>query len=161
CLALDVAGGLLNVFDAQGAHDVEGIQVVTLQQFLVEPHAHGARPQSAVHDAATTLNRLDALLQVIVNEAVDLLNGSMAVNTQPDDGELVEIHLADDGRVDVVGQAVGRGADGVLHVLHGDVDVAAQAEEDCGDGDAFEALRLDVVNPLHAGDGILDNVGDV
>src|SRR5262249_37529172 len=92
---------------------------------------------------------------------IDFPNGTVAVNRQPDDRELVEVDLGNDGRIDVVGQPIHRGGDGVLYVLHGGVNVAAQAKENRGDGHAFEALRLDVVDSFHAGTRVLDEVRDV
>src|SRR5262249_13828241 len=120
-----------------------------------------ALAQTAEHHAATAGDGLDVLLEMHVHEIADLAQRAVAVDAQPDDGELVEVHLRDDGRIDVVGQAVGGGADGVLHILHRHVHVAAEAEVDGDDADSFEALRLDVVDPFDAGDRVLDDVGDV
>src|SRR5207249_7475128 len=94
-------------------------------------------------------------------ERVQVPQRAVAVDAQPDDRELVEVDLRDDRRVDLRGQPVGGGGDGVADVLHGDVHALAQPEVDRDGADPLRRLRLDRLDPFHLRDGVFDDVGDV
>src|SRR5262249_49057066 len=97
----------------------------------------------------------------VVHEAVDFGKGPLAVDAEPDHRELVEVDFGDDWWVDLDRQPMRGATDGVLHILHRDVDIPAQVEEDRDDADSFETLRLDVVDAFNARHGVLDDIGNV
>ena len=146
---------------AQGAHDIQRIQTVPAEVFTPEPNAHVPLAQSPEHDASAARNSLDSLFQYGVNDVVDFGEGSGSVRGQPHDWKLVEVDLADGGRVDVGRKALRRRSHGILDILHGRVDVAMEMEENGHHRLTFKALRLDVIDALNLGNGILDHIGHI
>src|SRR5262249_4447344 len=155
-VALDVAGGQLGVLPLDLLEDLLGRQVVGGQPAGVDPDADVAGAEAAELDAAHVADGGQLRLQLLLGEVADAVERHRPGQGQPHHGEVVRVDLGDDGRVDVKRELAAGAADGVLDVLHGDVDVPRQAEVDGDDAGAFEALRHDVIDALDAGDGVLD-----
>ena len=124
----------------------------------VDPDGAVAAPAEAYF--ADAVDGFQAFLDDVERILVELLLGAVALQRQPHDRHGVGLHLGDDGRVGVLGQAAQHLVDLGLHLVEGDVDFLVQAEGDVDDRDAGRGGGLDVLDAGHAVDRRFDHVGD-
>ena len=155
---VDAAAGDIGILANQGVADLEDRQLVRRQPLGLDVDLH--RPVLGPVDGhlADPGRRLDQVLDVTVRQHEQFARLPVAGQGQRQDRRRFQVLLADDGRIDVLRQAIQHAVDGVAHILGGGVDVAIDLKGDQQQRHAFAADRPQLFDPGHRGDRVFHAV---
>ena len=158
---LEAAARQLEVLRAQRRGDVGRRQAVSVQPIGIDLDLDLAAPRAEEQHLADAVDRLEPLLDVLLEERRQLDDRHRRRDREHQDRERVGILLLHDRRVGGLRQVADDRIDLGAHFLRGDVGVLRQVERD---GDARAALGRGRAQLVDAGDGVdrgLDAVGDL
>ena len=154
-------GGQLDILGPERVFDVGRGQAEGGEPLGLQPDPHRRPRLAADEDPGDAVDRGEAVEQVAVDPVGQLQPRPARLgDDQEHDRRRVGIDLADHRRLDLGRQVAGRGADPVADVVGGAVDVAAGGELDGDVGLAVARARGDRLQPLEAGELLLEHLGD-
>ena len=161
-LALDPPGRDLDVLTPERILDVLRRQPVGGEARPVEPDAHRIAPLAEDPHVGHPGQILQPVLDQAVGDVVDL-HRRVAIGRE---GEIdhrlgVGLDLGDDRLVDLVRQLAAHPRDPVAHVVGRGIGVAVEPEAGRDLALLGPADRADVVDPLDAGERLLEHLGDL
>ena len=141
-------------------HVLDG-EALRLEPDRVVPHAHAAVAEAGELDLADARDRLELRADHVADVVGHEGRRAAAPDREPHDRLVLGVRLADDRGVDAAGQAPLELGELALDVLQRHVDVALELELDGDVGGALARGGRDLLDPLHGGDRVLDQVDDV
>ena len=139
-----------------------GGQADRLQPDRIEPDPDLALDAADALDPGDAANALQRADDHVLDEPRQLLRRLAGRNRRVgDDRQADDVDALDQRLVDAARQIGADARDRILDVVQRAVGIGLQPEHDRGDGDAVGDRRVDVMDALDAGDGILDGLGDL
>ncbi len=160
-LRLQGAGRQLDVLRVERALHVLDGQATSRHGVGVQPDAHGVelRPDHAhLGHAGNGRHPLDQVAVGVVGQR-QLVHDAGGQGDE-DQGLGVGVGLGDLRRIGLIGQIGRHPRDGVAHVVGGVIQTTVEGEGDVDLRAAVAAGRIDPVDPLDAGNLLLDDLGD-
>ena len=134
---------------------------VCVEAVGIEQQLDFAFPLALEGDRADALQRLEVLLDLLVDDFRDLFLVARPIDGEHQNGLRIGVHFLDHRRLGVARELVDDGGDFVADVLSGRLDVALEREIDGDLGTAHVGIRPQLVNAADRVDGFFNPFGDL